>query len=69
MKPFASITRDTEVVDLVHTDIYEFNGVLTKDNKKYFITFIDDSSRYYYVYLLKSKDEALSKFIIFKKEA
>ena len=40
-----------------------------KDHKKYFITFIDDCSRYCFVYLFKSKDEALHKFVIFKKEA
>ena len=36
--------------------------------KKYFITFIDDCSKYYYVYLLKSKDEALEMFKLYKKE-
>ncbi|GKD61977.1 zinc finger, CCHC-type containing protein [Tanacetum coccineum] len=37
-------------------------------NKKYFMTFIDDASRFYYVYLLHSKDEALDKFKVFKTE-
>lgn len=68
-RPFHSVTRNTSILDLVHTDTCEFNGMLTKDKKKYFITFIDDSSKYCYVYLLKSKDEALSKFLIFKNEA
>jgi hypothetical protein len=36
------------------------NGQLTKAGKKYFMTLIDDSSRYYYEYFLKSKDEALN---------
>ena len=56
-------------MDLVHTDICEFNGLVTKDNKRYFITFIDDCSRFCYVYTLKHKDEAFEKFIIFKTEA
>ncbi|GKE29416.1 zinc finger, CCHC-type containing protein, partial [Tanacetum coccineum] len=30
-------------------------------NKKYVITFIDDASRFCYVYLLHAKDEALAK--------
>jgi hypothetical protein len=34
-------------------------GILTKGGKQYFITFIDGSTRFCYVYLLKSKDEAL----------
>nr|GEW15912.1 zinc finger, CCHC-type [Tanacetum cinerariifolium] len=33
-----------------------------KWNKKYFVTFIDDASRFCYVYLLHTKDEALDKF-------
>ena len=35
---------------------------------KYFITFIDDYSRYMYLYLLRTKDEALDAFKIFKAE-
>jgi hypothetical protein len=45
------------------------NGVLTKGGKKYFMTLIDDSTRYCHVYLLKTKDEALSFFKIYKAEA
>jgi hypothetical protein len=45
------------------------NGVLTKGGKKYFMTLIDDSTRYCYVYLLKSKDEALNYFKNYKAEA
>jgi transposase InsO family protein len=44
------------------------NGVLTKGGKKYFMTLIDDSTRYYHVYLLKSKDEAMYFFKIYKAE-
>jgi hypothetical protein len=32
------------------------------------MTLIDDSTRYYYVYLLKSKDEDLNFFKIYKAE-
>ena len=35
---------------------------------KYFITFIDDSTKYCYVYLLKSKDEVVEKFSLYKQE-
>jgi putative IMPACT (imprinted ancient) family translation regulator len=45
------------------------NGVLTIGEKIYFMTLIDDSIRYCYVYLLKSKDEALNFFKIYKAEA
>ena len=68
-KPFHNVVRDSDLLDLVHSDICEFGGVLTKDHCRYFITFIDDCSRYCYVYLLKHKDEALDKFIMYKNEA
>ena len=34
----------------------------------YFITFIDDCTRYCYVYLLNSKDEAMNMFLTYKAE-
>jgi hypothetical protein len=44
------------------------NGELTKDGKRYFITFIDDCTQFCYVYLLKTKDEVLHYFNIYKAE-
>jgi len=44
------------------------NGILTKGEKKYFMTLIDDRTRFCYVYLLKTKDEALHYFKIYKAE-
>ena len=40
----------------------------TRGDNKYFITFVDDSTKYCYVYLLKSKDEAIEKFALYKRE-
>ena len=44
------------------------NGVLTKGGKRYFMTLIDDCTRFCYIYLLKSKVEALHYFKIYKAE-
>jgi hypothetical protein len=52
----------------MHSDLCEMNGVLTKGGKRYFMTLIDDVSRFCYVYLLKTKDEALDYFKIYKAE-
>jgi hypothetical protein len=52
------------LLELVHSDVCELNGILTRGGKRYFITFIDDFSRYTYVYLMRNKDES---FDIFKK--
>lgn len=67
-KPFPKVDRETEILELVHSDICELNGQLTRGGNRYFITFIDDSSRYTYVYLLKSKDQAFETFKIYKAE-
>ena len=42
--------------------------MLTRGGNRYFITFIDDCSRYTYIYLLKHKDEAFHVFKAFKAE-
>jgi len=44
------------------------NGVLTKGGKRYFMTLIDDATRYCYVFLLKTKDEAFECFKTYKAE-
>ncbi|GJY28100.1 retrovirus-related pol polyprotein from transposon TNT 1-94 [Tanacetum coccineum] len=59
---FKSVKRTTEPLDMIHTDICDLKSLPTKGGNKYFITFIDDCTKYCYVYLLKSKDEAIDKF-------
>ena len=65
---FQTIERNTEPLELIHSDVCDLKFVQTRGGNKYFITFIDDSTKYCYVYLLKSKDEALEKFILYKNE-
>ncbi|GKB35736.1 retrovirus-related pol polyprotein from transposon TNT 1-94 [Tanacetum coccineum] len=63
---FKSVKRTTEPLDMIHTDICDLKSLPTKGGNKYFITFIDDCTKYCYVYLLKSKDEAIDKFVLYK---
>ena len=65
---FHSIQRNSEPLELVHTDLCDFKSTQSRGGNKYFMTFIDDNTKYCYVYLLKSKDEALEKFSLFKLE-
>jgi transposase InsO family protein len=60
--------RNLAPLDLIHSYLCEMNGILTKGGKRYFITFINDSTRFYYVYLLKSKDKFLHYFKTYKTE-
>jgi hypothetical protein len=54
--------RNLAPLELVHPGLSEMNGVLTKGGKRYFMTLIDDNTRFCYIYLLKSKDEVLHYF-------
>ncbi|GKB68942.1 zinc finger, CCHC-type containing protein [Tanacetum coccineum] len=63
---FQNVKRETEVLDLIHSDLCDLHATPSLGNKKHFVTFIDDASRFCYVYLLHTKDEALDKFKVFK---
>ena len=65
---FQSVERHIEPLDLIHSDICDLKLAQTRGGNKYFITFVDDSTKYCYVYLLKSKDEAIEKFLLYKNE-
>ncbi|GKC74028.1 zinc finger, CCHC-type containing protein, partial [Tanacetum coccineum] len=67
-KPFQNVKLKTEVLELIHSDLCDLHATPSLGNKKYFVTFIDDASRFCYVYLLHSKNEALDKFKVFKNK-
>ena len=50
-------TRSKHLLEIIHTDICCPN--MDGSDRKYFVTFIDDYSRYMYLYMLCSKVEAL----------
>ena len=54
MRPFkAKGYRAKEVLDLVHTDLCGPMSTSAREEYEYFITFIDDYSRYGYIYLMR----------------
>ena len=52
---FHTIERNTEPLALIHSDVCDLKFVQTRSGNKYFITFINDSTKYCYVYCLKAK--------------
>ena len=48
----AAEERNLAPLELIHSDLCEMNGVLTKGGKKYMMILIDDATRFCYVYLL-----------------
>jgi hypothetical protein len=45
-KAFFKVERNTNLLELVHSNICELNGILTRRGNRYFITFNDDYSKY-----------------------
>ncbi|GJQ98408.1 zinc finger, CCHC-type containing protein, partial [Tanacetum coccineum] len=43
--PFQNVKRKTEVLELIHSDLCDLHATPSLENKKYFVTFIDDASR------------------------
>src|ERR1044072_4190668 len=68
-KPCPSVTlRESDLLSLIHTDLGDLKHTETRGGKRYYITFIDDFSRYTHVYLLRNKDEAFDTFLTYKAE-
>ena len=59
---------NTECFDLVHSDVWGISPIICHSEHKYFVIFIDDFSRYMWIYFLHSKSEvfdAFKKFLAF----
>ncbi len=54
--------RASEPFEIVHSDVCGPMHVNSFGNSRYFVTFIDDYSRFTHVYFIKTKDEVLEKF-------
>ena len=55
--------RASDVLGLIHTDVCGSMNISVRRGYYYFITFIDDLSRYGYIYLIKYELESFEIFI------
>ncbi|KAJ4710364.1 Retrovirus-related Pol polyprotein from transposon TNT 1-94 [Melia azedarach] len=60
--------RILDVLELIHTDICGPFPTVAWNGQQYFIMFIDDFSRYGYIYLIHEKSQALDVFKNYKAE-
>src|SRR6202789_1608872 len=68
--PFpSSTTRASKPLELIHTDLHGPFKVRTVSGYRYWITFIDDFTRFRAVMFLKSKDQAFNAFQRYKAYA
>ncbi|KAJ1530147.1 hypothetical protein ONE63_005078 [Megalurothrips usitatus] len=58
--------RASELLEIVHSDVCEVTDGPSIRGFRYFVTFIDDLTRYTYIGLLKSKDSVFDKFQQYK---
>ncbi|XP_060957927.1 retrovirus-related Pol polyprotein from transposon RE2 isoform X2 [Cannabis sativa] len=61
-----SQSRATQPLALVHTDLWGPSHILSKENYRYYIVFIDDYSRFSWIFPLSIKSQAFETFIKFK---
>ncbi|CAL8089132.1 unnamed protein product [Prunus armeniaca] len=65
---FKPVERNTQILELIHSDVCDSNRSPTRGGNKYIVTFIDDFSSYCHIYLIKTKDEVFDKLKIYKSD-
>jgi len=68
VKPFGKASKATTPLELIHSDICGPMSVNAHHGANYFLTFVDDNSRYGYVYLLSHHYTTLDVFKRFAVE-
>jgi hypothetical protein len=63
--PHKASHRATAILERIHSDLHKL-PVLTASGYRYWVTFIDDYSRYSWVYLLRKKSETFDAFVQFR---
>ena len=67
--PKKSTTRSSAVLELVHTDVAGPISTPSRGGARYFITFIDDYSKWTTVYMMRDKSESFDCFKRFHRQA
>ena len=61
--PFSgTMERATNLLEIIHTDVYGPMSVEARGGYRYVLTFTDDLSGYVHIYLMKHKSETFEKF-------
>ena len=63
-----TMEQASELLEIIHTDVCGPMNIEARGGYRYFLTFIDDLSRYGYIYLMKYKSETFEKFKEFESE-
>ena len=61
--PSTGRKRATEILELIHSDFYGKLDTKSLGGVEYFLTFIEEKSRFALVYVLKQKSEVFARII------
>ena len=64
---FPKIEKTSSLLHLIHSGVCDMHSNPIKSGKNYLVTFIDDFSKYCYMYLLHSNDQNIVMCIKFIK--
>ena len=61
--PFnTSETVSTDIFDLIHSDVWRPSSISSIGGSRYFIVFVDDYSRYSWIFHMKHRSELLQVY-------
>ncbi|KAH9667020.1 retrovirus-related pol polyprotein from transposon RE1 [Citrus sinensis] len=61
-------TKTKTALELIHTDLWGPAPILSTHGHRYYISFVDDKTRYTWLFPLVAKSQALETFITFKNQ-
>ncbi|KAH9667197.1 retrovirus-related pol polyprotein from transposon RE1 [Citrus sinensis] len=61
-------TKTKTALELIHTDLWGPAPILSTHGHRYYISFVDDRTRYTWLFPLATKSQALETFITFKNQ-
>lgn len=62
----ATVTKTRNALEILHTDLWGPASVLSFHGYRYYVSFVDDFIRFTWIFPLRTKDETLAVFKIFK---
>ncbi|KAJ3691762.1 hypothetical protein LUZ61_020926 [Rhynchospora tenuis] len=64
----SSSSCTTSPLELVHSDVWGPSPIVSKNNFRYYLIFVDDFSRFTWIFFMSNKSEVLSIFTRFKAQ-
>jgi len=61
-----SISISSSPFDLIHSDVWGPSAIAIKGGSQYYVSFIDEHTRYYWVYLMKQRSEFHEIYTVFR---